>query len=192
MRTVWRCLVTLVVIWSLAAGAIFAVRWSRPTPQKFTSFVASHPLQGLNASGRAAIIERAARLLNGLNSEQRLELKKSGILRAFFTQLTSDERRRFASLTLPAGFRQMIATLNKMEAAQRKKLAERTLRDLRRQSAVASELSGEDDIQEMISKGATIFDEAASPQVKLDFAPVFEEYRRMQKDPVLSVAPLKP
>ena len=191
MRTIWRCLLALVVIWSLAAGAIFAVRWSRPTPQKFMSYVAEHPLQGLKASGRMAVIERAARLLNGLNSEQRLELKKSGVLRTFFTQLTSEERRRFANLTLPAGYRQMVKTLNKMDPEERKKVAARTLRDLRRQSAVANELSGEDDIRAMLSQGASIFEQEASAQVKLDFAPVFEEYQRTQKDPAGGTAPPK-
>lgn len=179
------------VIWLLAAGAIFAVRWSRPTPQKFINYVASHPLQGLDVSRRVAIIDGAARRLNGLNSEQRLELKKSGVLRTFFTQLTSEERRRFANLTLPAGYRQMVVTLNKMDPVQRKKVAERTLRDLRRQSAVASELSGEDDIRAMISQGASIFEEEANPQVKLDFAPVFEEFRRTQKNPAVGAAPPK-
>ena len=142
-------------------------------------------------SRRVAIIDGAARRLNGLNSEQRLELKKSGVLRTFFTQLTSEERRRFANLTLPAGYRQMVVTLNKMDPVQRKKVAERTLRDLRRQSAVASELSGEDDIRAMISQGASIFEEEANPQVKLDFAPVFEEFRRTQKNPAVGTAPPK-
>lgn len=191
MRTIWRCLLALVIIWSLAAGAIFAVRWSRPTPQKFMGYVAAHPIQGLSAAGRAVVIDRAARLLNGLNSEQRIELKKSGVLRTFFTQLTSEERRRFANLTLPAGYRQMVITLNKMDPVERKKVAERTLRDLRRRSAVASELSGEDDVRAMISQGASIFEQEASAQVKLDFAPIFEEYQRMQRDPAGGVAPPK-
>lgn len=109
------------------------VERSRPTPQKFMRYVAEHPLEGLDASRRVAIIDRAGRLLNGLSSEQRLELKKSGVLRDFFTKLTREERRRFAELTLPAGFRQMVKTLNKMDPQQRKKVVERTLRDLRRQ-----------------------------------------------------------
>ena len=191
MRIVWRCLLALVVIWSLAAGALLLVQRSRPTPQKFTSYVAEHPLEGLDASHRAVVIDHAGQLLNGLNTEQRRELKKGGVLRAFFTKLTREERRRFAELTLPAGFRQMVKTLNKMDPEQRKKVVERTLRDLRRQSAVASELSGEDDIRAMISGGSAIFEAEAHPQVKRDFAPVFEEYRRMQNNPAVGAAPPK-
>ena len=167
------------------------VQRSRPTPQKFMSYVAEHPLEGLDAPHRATIIDHAGRLLNGLNSEQRLELKRSGVLRAFFTKLTSEERRRFANLTLPAGFRQMVKTLNKMDPEQRKKVVERTLRDLRRQNAVADELSDEDDMRAVISRGSSIFEEEADPQVKLDFAPVLEELRRTQKNPATGTAPTK-
>jgi hypothetical protein len=191
MRIVWRCLFALVVIWSLAAGALFAIQQSRPTPQKFMRYAAEHPLQGLSAARRAAVIERAARLLNGLNLEQRQELKKSGVLRDFFTKLTTEERRRFARLTLPAGFRQMVAALNKMDSEQRKRIVERTLRDLRRQSAMASELSGEDDIREMISHGAAIFEQEAKPEVKRDFAPVIELLRRQQETATTAPAPPK-
>jgi len=191
MRIVWRCLLALAVIWSLAAGALLLVQRSRPTPQKFMRYVAEHPLEGLDAPGRAGVIDHAARLLNGLNTEQRRELKKGGVLRAFFTKLNREERRRFAELTLPAGFRQMVKTLNKMDPGQRKTVVARTLRDLRRQSAVASELSGEDDIREMLSGGSAIFEAEANPQVKLDFAPVIEELRQTQKNPAVSVAPPK-
>lgn len=155
------------------------------------SYVAEHPLGGLDSSGRAAVIERAARLLNGLDVEQRQVLKKGGVLKAFFTELTPEERRHFASLTLPAGFRQMIIALNKMDPAERKKVVQRTLRDLRRQSAAASELGEEDDIREMISQGSAIFEEKADPQVKVDFAPVFEEFRRTPKSPAFGAVPPK-
>lgn len=191
MRIIWRCLIALAVIWSLAAGAIVIVNRTRPTPQKFISYVTEHPLEGLGASERAAIVERAARLLNGLNTEQRREVKSSGILRTFFLRLDSEERRRFASLTLPAGFRQMIVTLNKMNPTQRKTVVERTLRDLRTQSQMANDLGGEDDIRVMLSRGAAIFDEEATPEVKADFAPVFEEFRSTHQDISLEVAPQK-
>ena len=181
MRTALRCLLALFLVWSLAAGAILIVDWTRPTPQKFISYVATHPLEGLAAAQRARIIDRAARIINGFSTEQRRELKRSGALRAFFVKLTSEERRRFAEMTLPAGFRAMIKTLNKMDPEERKKLAERTLRDVRRGSAVADELGEEGDVESMISRGSGIFQKEADPQVKLDFAPVFEEVQQKQR-----------
>ncbi len=183
--TVWRCLLTLAIIWLVAAMALVAVQWIRPTPRKFMEYVAGHPLQGLEATQRAVIIDHAARLLNGLNTRQRRELKESGILRTFFTQLTQEERRHFLSLTLPQGFRQMLVTLNEMEPAQRKKAVQRTLRSL--ESAEANEVGG-NDIEQMFSKGLPIFNEVASPQVKADFAPVMEEVRR-RKDLATGATP---
>jgi hypothetical protein len=190
MRIVRRCLLALLVIWSLAAGALVAIQWSRPTPEKFMSYLAEHPIHGLDAGRRREIIEHAAGLLNGLNIEQRREIKRSGVLRTFFTQLTSEERRRFADLTLPAGFRQTVAALNKMDPEQRKRVVERTLRDLRRKSSIIDELSGEDDIREMVAQGSSIFEAEADPQVKLDFAPVIEEVRRQQAQSATVADPL--
>jgi len=165
-----------VSIWLVAAGAFVAVQHFRSTPQKFMSYIQEHPLQGLDAVQRASIIDRSARLLNGLSTQQRREVKKSGALRSFFTQLTEEERRRFLNLTLPEGFRQMIATLNEMEPEPRKKLAERTLRDLR--NSDSSELGSESDIEQIFSEGRAIFNLEASPQVKLDFAGVIAEVQR--------------
>ena len=180
MRTALRCLIVLALVWSLAAGAILLVDWTRPTPQKFISYVAAHPLDGLAPAERAKIIDGAAQNINGLSTEQRRELKKSGALKAFFIKLTSEERRHFAELTLPAGFRAMIKTLNKMDPEERQKLAERTLRDLRRGSDQADTFE-KDDLETMLSGGSEIFDQEANPQVKLDFAPVFEEVQKKEK-----------
>lgn len=181
MRTVWRCSLALFFIWLLAAGAIFLVERSRPTPQKFMSYVAEHPVQGQSAPERAKIIKGAASIINGFDSEQRREIKKSGALRGFFVKLTSEERRRFSELTLPAGFSSMIKTLNKMLPEERKKVAARTLRDLRRGKNANDKLGEEDDLHAMLSRGSSIFEKEADPQVQLDFAPVFEELKREQK-----------
>lgn len=180
MPIVWRCLLTLVIIWLVAAGALVVVQWARSTPEKFITYVAEHPLRGLDEAGRARIIDQAAKLLNGLNTEQRREVKKSGTLKAFFLELTKEERRRFARATLPKGFRQMVVTLNGMQPAQRKKVVQRTLRDLK--STEVSQYGEASDIETMFSEGSSIFYEEASPQVILDFAPVIEEVQRRQKD----------
>lgn len=151
----------------------------RATPEKFINYVTEHPLRGLDPAGRAVIIEEAASILNGLNTNQRREVKKSGKLKAFYSELTTEERRRFAELTLPKGFREMIATLNGMEPAQRKKVVERTLRDLK--TTEVDEYGDESDIDRMFSEGSSIFYREASPQVILDFTPVIEEAKRKRE-----------
>ena len=182
-RIICRCLLILVAIWSVATGVIFIIQSLQPTPRKFMSYVAEHPLEGQIASERAAIIDHVARQLNGLSFEQRQELKDSGTIRTFFAQLTPEERRRFMAMTLPEGFRQLIATLNRMDPVQRKRLAQRTLRNVRERNLQASDLGGEDEIAEMISRGIAIFNEEAHPQVKLDFAAVIQEIEWKQAIP---------
>jgi hypothetical protein len=50
------------------------------------------------ADGAVFLIERSRRL-NESNSDQWLERKKSGALRAFFIKFTSEERPHFANVT---------------------------------------------------------------------------------------------
>lgn len=180
MPTARRCILILVIIWLVAAGALVLVQKFRATPEKFITYVTQHPLRGLDPARRAEIIEEAAEILNGLNTNQRREVKKSGVLKSFFTELTSEERRRFAELTLPKGFRQMVATLNGMEPEQRKKVVQRTLRDLK--SAEADEYGDESDIDRMFNEGSSIFYQEASPEVVRDFAPVIEEVKRKREN----------
>ena len=183
MRIICRCFLILVAIWSVATGVIFMIQSSQPTPQKFISYVAQHPLAELDASKRTAIIDHVAGLLNGLSFEQRQELKESGAIRTFFAQLTPEERRRFLAMTLPEGFRQLIANLNKMDPVQRRRLARRTLRNVRQRSLQAGDFGGDDEIAKLISQGLAVFNEKADPQVRLDFADVIKELERKQEGP---------
>ena len=66
----------------------------RATPEKFIAYVAEHPLRGLDTARRAVIIEEAAGLLNGLNTNQRREVTDLVVgTRALPTIHASDERR---------------------------------------------------------------------------------------------------
>ena len=186
MPTARRCVLALVIIWLVAAGALVLVQTFRATPEKFIAYVTEHPLRGLDPAKRAKIIEGAAKILNGLNTNQRREVKKSGTLKAFYTELTTEERRRFAELTLPKGFRQMVATLNEMEPEQRKKVVQRTLLDLK--STEADEYGDESDIDRMFNEGSSIFHQQASPEVIRDFAPVLEEAKRKRENAAAKAA----
>jgi hypothetical protein len=180
-RRIYQCVLVLAAIWSIAIGVIYVIHSSRPTPQSFIAYVTEHPLQKLNAAERQVIIKRVARKLNGLNLEQRQELKASGALRNFFAQLTTEERRWFMAATLPEASRQLIETLNQMEPAQRKRLAQRTLRKLREGSVRIKDLGSEDEITGVISQGLALFNARAHPQVRQDFAAVIEELKRTQE-----------
>jgi hypothetical protein len=178
VRIFLRCLLALAIIWAIAAGAMFWIQSTRPTPQKFVAYIAEHPLAGQDSRKRAKIVERAARHLNGLTFEQRQELKDSGAIRGFFKQLTATERRRFLALTVPDGFSQLIAVLKKMEPVERNRLVQRTLRNVKKRGTEPDVVAGEADIGAMILQGLAIFEEEANPDVKRAFAPVIAEVQR--------------
>jgi len=178
MRNIPRGLLALLVVWVVAAGVIWLVRSARPTPEKLQAYLAANPLAESPASGRAKIIERTAGQLNRLSFEQRQQFRETGAVRAFFGQLTPAERSRFLDLTLPEGFRQLMTALNKMSPDKRKKVVERILESLRKDSPQAAERIQDADAQKIISQGLSSFYEEADAGVKLDFAPVIEELQR--------------
>ena len=178
MRNFSRGLLALLAVWAIAAGVIYAVRSARPSPEKLQAYLAAHPLKEGDPSGRAAIIKAAAGQLKRLTFEQRQQFRETGAVREFFGRLTPAERSRFLDLTLPEGFRQLMSALNKMDAEKRKKVVERVLDGLRKNSPQAAEHIRDADAQKIVSQGLSSFYEEADAGVKLDFAPVIEELQR--------------
>jgi uncharacterized membrane protein len=178
MRGPWKIIALLALVWALAGGVILWSRLSRPTPASVAAYLNSHPLEGRPVTERADIITRAANQLNRLNFEQRQELRKANIDRRFFQQMTEEERKHFLDLTLPEGFRQLMLALNKMNPEQRKKIVQRALDDIEKETPEIHDRINREAAQKMISQGMDTFYQEASAEVKLDFAPVIEELQR--------------
>lgn len=178
MRGPWKIIALLILVWAVAGGVILWSRLSRPTPASVTAYLNSHSLEGRSAQDRAAVIARAADQINRLNFEQRQELRKSKIDRRFFEQMTEEERKNFLDLTLPEGFRQLMLALNKMNPEQRKKIVQRALDDIEKDTPEVHDRINREAAQKMISQGMDTFYQEASAEVKLDFAPVIEELQR--------------
>lgn len=178
MRGKWRILGLLALVWAVAGGVIFWTRASRPTPASLAAYIEKHSLENLPAAQREKVIATVADQLNRLNFEQRQELRKTKIDRRLFEQMTEDERKRFLDLTLPEGFRQLMLALNQMKPEQRKKMVQRALDDLEKDTPEINERIDRAAVQKMISQGMDSFYQEASAEVKLDFAPVIEELQR--------------
>jgi hypothetical protein len=178
MRGTWKIVALLVLVWAVAGGVILGMRAARPTPVSLTAYINSHSLEGRSEAERSQVIARVADQLNRLNFEQRQELRKSKIDRRLFDQMTEEERKRFLDLTLPEGFRQLMLALNKMNPEQRKKIVQRALDDIEKDTPEIHDRINREAAQKMISQGMDTFYQEASADVKLDFAPVIEELQR--------------
>jgi len=174
----WRTLAVLAAVWLVATAVILVSRSASPTPEKLKAYVAAHRIEGLGEAQRREVIENAARQINRLTFDQRRELRESGDIRRFFEQMTPAERSRFLDLTLPEGFRQMMAALNKMSPEKRQRLVRRVLDDMRKTTPQAAERIKEEEVKKILAQGVSSFYEDANADVKLDFAPVLEELQR--------------
>ncbi len=176
-----RVIGVLVAIWVGAAGVVWLVRSSRPTPEKMEAYLHAHPLAKATPPERAAEIDRMAGQLNRLDFEDRQKLQRTGAMRTFFKTMTDAERGAFLDRTLPEGFRQVMLALNKMTPAKRKEIVERALANIKK-----GRPDGEDDpspvddamMQKIVAQGMTSFYEEANANVKLDFAPVIEQIQQ--------------
>ncbi len=178
MRPWTKALAVVVVVWIVAGGVIMWSRAARPTAESVSGYLEKNPLAGLSVEQRSEVLTRAADQLNRLNFEERQKLRALRRDREFFEQLTPTERREFLERTLPEGFRQLMLALNKMGPEARKKIVNRVLEDLERDSPEVAGRIGEADAQKVIAEGLESFYEDASADVKLDFAPVIERLQR--------------
>lgn len=178
MSLAWRVLTIVVAIWAVAAGVIFFVRQSEPTPEKIVAYVQEHPLEG--SGDRAKVIEAVANRLNGLDFEDRQRLQRSREMRGFYEAMMEEEQRRFLDLTLPEGFRQVMLALNKMTPEKRKEIVERALNNIAENGSVNDERPPVDEemMRKIVGQGMTAFYEEANADVKLDFAPVIEQIQQ--------------
>ena len=183
VKILWRTVAVLAVIWIVAAAVIWASRAASPTPKKLKAYVESHPTAGLGEAQRVEILEKTAARLNRMGFEERRDLRESGVLDGFIDGLTPAERSKFLSLTLPEGFRQMISALNKMTPEKRQQLVQRALDDIRKNAPKSADKINEDEVKKIVAQGVSSFYEDASADVKLDFAPVFEELQKNLQSP---------
>ena len=178
MRSIWKVIAILAVVWLVAGAIIFFTRVARPTPERLSAYIDQHPIENLAGTQRAEVIQKVADQLNRLTFEQRQELRKLRADRRLFEQMTPEERSKFMDMTMPEGFRQMMLALNKMDPEKRKKLVQRALDDIDKDTPeIGSEINREQ-VQKMISQGVGSFYEEANADVKLEFAPVIERLQR--------------
>lgn len=163
----------LVAIWALAAFVIYWARASQPTAESITAYLNRADL----ASDRPRVISRVESMLNDVPFEDRQRLDRSGATRKFFLSLNPSEQAAFLDATLPSGFKQLMDSFNKMDPAQRKRIVEGALTEMKKHEGEAPPRAIEDDklAQRVIDQGLRSFYTDANADVKLDLAPLIEQ-----------------
>jgi hypothetical protein len=189
-RPVLYSLIALIVIWAAALAGFTIARNARVTPEKVRAYVEGTDFNKLSANERTKVIDKLARMLNGLSLQERREAHLDEVSRAWFAQMTEEEKARFLEATMPTGFKQMLAAFEQMPEEKRKLAIDNTLRRLKEQQARnnpggatnrngtnAPPLSPELEAK-VRSIGLQTFYSQSSAQTKAEMAPVLEELQR--------------
>ena len=177
---VWiKTALALAAVWAVAAGIIYGLHATTPTAASVSSYLAQTDLTRLQGRERARAIEKVADQLNGVSIEERGKIERGGKLRRFFLGLRPDEQQAFLDSTLPAGFKQLMEAFNKMEPEKRRRFVERALEDMKKRGSEGRPSDADPKLHEqVVNQGLRSFYSDASPDVKLDLAPLIEQMQR--------------
>jgi hypothetical protein len=180
MRSLWlKAAAILAGVWLIVAGVIWIAHKSKATPESVARYLEAHPVEGRPQEERGKVIESLAQQMNQLDAEERRELRMGRKLDGFFKSLRPEEQSRLLDLTLPAGFRQMMDSFNKMTPQRRKAFVERALADMKRRGEEEGTPAPDDaNMQKIIGQGLHSFYSEASAETKMDLAPLVEQMQR--------------
>ena len=182
--------IILVVAWVAAIGGYTLAKNSRMTAARVRAYAQSVDLKRLSGDERAKAIRELAEKLNKLSPEERRRARFERVSQLWFEQMTEDEKGTFIELTMPTGFKQMLASFEQLPEEKRRKSIDDALKRLREsQSREDGESPGEGttnappvlskDLQDKITKiGLKTFYSESSAQTKAELAPMLEELQR--------------
>ena len=174
-----KTVLVLAGVWALTAGAIHWLHASQPTAESITAYLARTRIEAESGRDRARTIQKVEDQLNDVTYDERQRLQRSGVTRKFFRALTPAEQTAFLDATLPAGFRQMMESFNKMDPAKRKQFVERAVEEMKKHEGEGPPPGADEQVnQQFINQGLKSFYTDASADTKLDLAPIIEQMQR--------------
>ena len=182
MRLLWiKAALSLAVLWLIVGAVITWAHRVKPSPQSVAQFIDTHPLAGRAPEERKKVIDTVAGQIGRLNFDERRETRLEKRPEAFLKNLTPDEQTYFIDQTLPAGFKQMMEALNNMPPEKRVRFVMKAIEDMRKQREEGGEAPPKMDdpnVQKIMAAGLKSFYSDASPEVKMQLAPLIEEMQR--------------
>ena len=181
----------LVVIWALAFAGYKICQNFKMTAAKVRAYVESVDLSKLSEAERAAALQRLAEMMNNLSVDERRLMQRGRLAEKWFAEMTEEEKGAFIDATMPTGFKQMLASFEKLPEEKRRKLVDDALKRMREnrdgaQSGNAPQSGGTNRppplSPELEAKVRTLglksFYSDSSAQTKAELAPVLEEMQR--------------
>ena len=184
----------IIAIWAVAVVGYRYARNARVTADKVKAYAESVDLSKLSGEARAKAIRKLADMLNALSIEERRKARVERAAAGWFEQMTEEEKGAFIEVTMPTGFKQMLAAFEQLPEDKRHKSIDDALRHLREeQSRIQagegdpnSGTNGEPVLSpELQAKIRTIglktFYSQSSAQTKAELAPVLEELQQVME-----------
>tara|TARA_R110002096_G_scaffold33146_29_gene95952 strand:+ start:1849 stop:2451 length:603 start_codon:yes stop_codon:yes gene_type:complete len=176
----------LIVVWGLVFGIVKIAGSMKPTAEKVLSLFDKKPLSEIeDAEERKQVIGEVADMLNQMEASEVAILgdrDKSDPRRDLFREMSPEEQRYFFEKRVGRAFEQMMQSFNEMDRDERKRIVERTLKQM--QNGDDGSRQGRVDEQDpelaekMAEAGLEAYYSDASVETKIDLAPLLEEMQR--------------
>lgn len=192
--------IALIVVWVLAAGGFALARKSKVTAEKVAQHLRTVDLSQLSAEDRAKTLRDLAGKMTALNIDERRRARLDGEWERWFAQMTEEEKGTFIDMTIPSGFKQMIASFEQLPEDRRKKAVEDAIRQMKRaQEGIEKDnpepglwrsrtnrIELSEDLQKKVVKiGLKSFYSDSSAQTRVELAPLMEEIQRTMERGVM-------
>jgi hypothetical protein len=182
----------VVAIWVVAMLGVALARNAKVTADKLKAYTDSVDFGKLSGDARAKALRKLEDMLNALPAEERRKARVDRLNRAWFDQMTEEEKGAFIEATMPTGFKQMLTAFEQLPDEKRRHTIDDALRRLREgqnnsPGAGTNSSSGgtngptvlSDELQAKVrSIGLKTFYSQSSAQTKAELAPVLEELQR--------------
>lgn len=176
----------LAVIWGVVFLITTIAGARKPTAEKVEKFQNENRLSEIDdPEERREVVEKMATMLNQMEASEvslLAEREESDPRRDFFRSMNEDEQRLFMERRVGRAFEQIMESFNEMEREERKRIVERSLKQMRENdTGPGGERLEEADpeiVEKMTEAGLKAYYEDASVETKIDLAPLMEEMQR--------------
>jgi len=151
------------------------------TAEKVEQHLRQIDLAGLDAAGRAAALQKLMAEINALPGDERLKYRQDGQWRSLFDRLNEQEKAAFIEGTLPSGFKQILASFEKMPPEKRKQVIDDTLARMKNKADPTSPPLSPALQQDVVRVGLKAYFMDGSAQTKAELAPLLDQMQQMMQ-----------